>query len=149
MKPITLLLLICAATYALAAEPFSRHFTSVTICYYDKKTDNYLDNCGDSQDAENSFYFNYQGSSNILWVTSKDNRIVLRNRGVLLKDHTNNLGNSISFYQFVDDSGSDITLVWHGEWVRIVYSGVLMIHFSYIPMVTPQEEPEEPEGIEL
>lgn len=130
-----ILLLLVLSYQVYGAEPFSRHFSYAAICLYDSSSEDYLGGCEESSRARNSFYMNYDGSTDILWVSASGDRTRLRNLGLLSRDK-NDGGEDVEVFSFLDGEGDQIYIAWSGDWLRIVYRGVLMIVFQDTPVVS-------------
>lgn len=125
-KLIALFIILC--TYTAFADSFVRQYSYLTACPYENG--NYMDNCATSTEMPNGVVvvFNYNHTNNIYLALSDTGKILYY---VNLKSAlVNDSGDSVKSYNFIDNEGIPIEVIWNGNWLRFVYDEVVLIEYS-------------------
>ena len=126
---IALLILLIASI--VNAETFVKRFSYIMECPYMSYNNSYMDNCETSVQANSLFIFNYDNSSDVLWITSDGTKYRLYNVGRTFAT-TNDDGDSVYIYNFFTNNGANIELIWQGSWLRVLFPLSRLFEFSNV-----------------
>lgn len=123
------IIIALAISSVFAQNTFTKTFNKVDKCEYDSDRDTYTLNCT-SYYSINKFVFNYNNSTNMLWITSDGSKVPMLNLG---KTNTtyNDDGDMVEVFTVMDNQGTVIPVVWAvDKWFKLVLPNVAVMQFS-------------------